>query len=109
MGVPSTLSVVRFKKTVADSILSYSMYAYPKEGILLLRGKTGKGEVLITEVLTPPSATQGRGFSGFSSFMLPMDRCHWHFAFSSLGGSEAFNSRPEPLLWEDHSDRSLSV
>ena len=67
------VSVVRFKRIVADSILSYSTHAYPKEGILLLRGKTEKDEILITEVLIPPLATHGRGFSGFSSFMLPMD------------------------------------
>ncbi len=67
------LKVVRFKKTVADSILSYSIHAYPKEGILLLRGKVMKDEVLITEVLIPPLATHGHGFSGFSGFMLPMD------------------------------------
>ncbi len=67
------LSVIRFKKTVADSILSYSIHAHPKEGILLLRGKAGKDEVLITDVLIPPLATHGRGFSGFSNFMLPMD------------------------------------
>ncbi|MGA3108118.1 MAG: Mov34/MPN/PAD-1 family protein [Candidatus Bathyarchaeia archaeon] len=67
------LSVIRFKKIVADSILSYSIHAYPKEGILLLRGKKGKDGVLITDVLIPPLATHGRGFSGFSSFMLPMD------------------------------------
>jgi len=64
---------VRFEKTVADSILSYSIHAYPKEGILLLRGKFDKDELLITDVLIPPLATHGRGFSGFSSFMLPMD------------------------------------
>jgi proteasome lid subunit RPN8/RPN11 len=77
------VSVVRFQRTVADSILSYSMHAYPKEGILLLRGKTGKDEVLVTEVLIPPLATHGRGFSGFSNLMLPMDLsvigvCHSH-------------------------------
>ena len=67
------VNVVQFKKTVTDSILSYSIHAYPNEGILLLRGKASKDEVLITEVLIPPLATHGRGFSGFSSFMLPMD------------------------------------
>src|SRR5208337_2253500 len=36
-------------------------------------------------------------------------KCDWHLALSSLGDSEAFNSRPEPLLREDHGDRSLSV
>lgn len=67
------LKIVRFRRIVADSILSYSIHAHPKEGILLLRGKTEKDNVLITEVLIPPLATHGRGFSGFSSFMLPMD------------------------------------
>jgi proteasome lid subunit RPN8/RPN11 len=66
-------SVVRFEKTVADSILSYSMGAYPKEAILLLRGRAGKDGVSITEIVIPPLATHGRGFSGFSSIMLPMD------------------------------------
>jgi proteasome lid subunit RPN8/RPN11 len=67
------IAIVRFKRTVADSVLSYSMHAYPKEGILLLRGKIGKDDVLITEVLIPPLATHGRGFSGFSTIMLPID------------------------------------
>lgn len=65
--------VVRFERTAADSILSYSMGAYPKEGILLLRGTAGRDEFLITDVVIPPLATHGRGFSGFSSIMLPMD------------------------------------
>jgi proteasome lid subunit RPN8/RPN11 len=65
--------IVRFEKSVADSILSYSLQAYPKEGILLLRGRARKDEVLITEVLIPPLATHGRGFSGFPKIMLPMD------------------------------------
>jgi len=66
-------SIVRFEKSVADSILSYSLDAYPREGILLLRGKANKNGILISEVVIPPLATHGRGFSGFSSMMLPMD------------------------------------
>jgi proteasome lid subunit RPN8/RPN11 len=65
--------VVRFERTVANSVLSYAMDAYPKEAILLLRGRAGKDGVWITEVVIPPLATHGRGFSGFSSIMLPMD------------------------------------
>lgn len=78
--------IVRFEKTVADSILSYSTHAYPKEGILLLRGKSGKDELLITDVLIPPLATHGRGFSGFSSFMLPMDLSVIGISHSHLSG-----------------------
>jgi proteasome lid subunit RPN8/RPN11 len=65
--------VVRFERTVADSMLSYAMDAYPKEAILLLRGRSGKDGFWITEVVIPPLATHGRGFSGFSNIMLPMD------------------------------------
>jgi proteasome lid subunit RPN8/RPN11 len=66
-------SLVRFEKSVADSILSYSMGAYPKEGILLLRGRAEKDEILISDVLIPPLATHGQGFSSFPRVMLPMD------------------------------------
>ena len=69
----SLSSIVRFEKSVADSVLSYALGAYPKEGILLLRGKSGKEGLLITDVVIPPLATHGHGFSGFSNMMLPMD------------------------------------
>jgi proteasome lid subunit RPN8/RPN11 len=65
--------LARFEKSVADSILSYSLDAYPREGILLLRGKADKNGILISEIVIPPLATHGRGFSGFSNIMLPMD------------------------------------
>jgi proteasome lid subunit RPN8/RPN11 len=61
------------EKSVADSLLSYALDAYPKEGILLLRGKASKGEILIDGILIPPLATHGQGFSSFSGSMLPMD------------------------------------
>ena len=65
--------IVRFEKSVADSILSSALDAYPREAILLLRGKAGKDEILINDILIPPLATHGRGFSGFPNIMLPMD------------------------------------
>jgi len=46
---------------------------YPRETILLLRGKAEKDQILISEILIPPLASHGRGFSGFSNVMLPMD------------------------------------
>ena len=64
---------IKFEQTAADSILSYAMGAYPREGILLLRGKANKEELVVTDVVIPPLATHGRGFSGFSNIMLPMD------------------------------------
>lgn len=67
------ISVVRFEESVANSILSSALDAYPNEAILLLRGKAGKNEILINDILIPPLATHGRGFSGFRGIMLPMD------------------------------------
>jgi proteasome lid subunit RPN8/RPN11 len=67
------IRVVRFEESVANSILSSAMDAYPNEAILLLRGKAGKDEILLSDVLIPPLATHGRGFSLFPGFMLPMD------------------------------------
>jgi len=81
------IRLVRFKKSVADSILSYAITAYPREGILLLRGKVGKGEILINNVLIPPLATHGRGFSGFPSIMLPMDLTLMGISHSHPSGS----------------------
>ena len=64
---------IRFEKSVADSILSSALDAYPNEAILLLRGRAEKDEILISDILIPPLATHGRTFSVFPRFMLPMD------------------------------------
>ena len=56
-----------------DSILSHAIDTYPREAILLLRGKKSGDELLINDIVVPPLATHGVGFSGFPSFMLPLD------------------------------------
>jgi len=65
--------IVRFEKSVADSILSSALHAYPNEAILLLRGKSAKEEIVINDILIPPLAIHGRGFSNFPRMMLPFD------------------------------------
>lgn len=67
------IRVVRPEESVANSILTSALEVYPNEAILLLRGELGKDEVLINDILIPPLATHGRGFSNFPRFMLPMD------------------------------------
>jgi hypothetical protein len=52
---------------------SSALAAYRKEGILILRGKSAEGEILIDDLVIPPLATHGRGFSTFPQIMLPMD------------------------------------
>jgi proteasome lid subunit RPN8/RPN11 len=60
-------------REVVESLLVYSRSAYPREGILLLRGKSKKGDVLVESVVIPPMATHGEGFSSFSWTMMPID------------------------------------
>lgn len=55
------------------SILKSAREAYPREVILLLRGKQKKGIIEITDLIIPPLATKGMGFASFPSHMLPMD------------------------------------
>jgi len=69
----SVLTSVRFEKSVVDSILSHALDMYPREAILLLRGKKERDELLVDEIVVPPLATHGVGFSGFRSHMLPLD------------------------------------
>ncbi len=60
-------------KEVVDSLLTYSLMAHPKEGILLLRGKVRKRVAEVSSVMIPPAAVHGAGFSSFNWFMLPID------------------------------------
>jgi len=63
---------VRVKKELIDGILSYSRDMHPREIILLLRGKAGN-DIEVNEMVMPPGAIQGLGFSGFQLHMLPFD------------------------------------
>jgi proteasome lid subunit RPN8/RPN11 len=67
------LTTVKFEKLVVDSILSHALDMYPREAILLLRGKKKRDEILVDEIVVPPLATHGVRFSAFPSYMLPMD------------------------------------
>ncbi|MCP8311211.1 MAG: Mov34/MPN/PAD-1 family protein [Candidatus Methylarchaceae archaeon HK02M1] len=62
-----------FKASVIDSLLSYAQNSYPDEGILLLRGKVRKYGIEVENVILPPFAIHGRGFSSFPLHTLPLD------------------------------------
>ena len=76
-----------FHKEVVDSLFSYSAMAYPNEGILLLRGKSKKGEVEVTGVVIPPLAVHGAASSSFSWWMLPVDLSYLGVAHSHPSGN----------------------
>jgi proteasome lid subunit RPN8/RPN11 len=72
---------------VVDSIFSYSKMFHPREGILLLRGRKRKGDVLeVDGVVIPPAAVHGGGFSGFSWNLVPMDLSYVGVAHSHPSG-----------------------
>jgi len=75
-----------------DAILENARTVYPRETILLLRGKAKKGRIEITDIVIPPLATHGRGFSSFPTYMLPMD-------FSLMGSVHSHPSGvPKPSV-----------
>jgi len=61
------------KRSVLESILSYARACHPREGILLLRGKTKRDVIEVNEVLLPPLSVKGKSFSAFPLYMLPID------------------------------------
>jgi len=75
-------------RSVINSILSYAKACYPREGILLLRGKMDKEKIAVNEVEVPPLAVHGCGFSNFPTYMLPID-------FSIIGTA---HSHPNGVL-----------
>ena len=86
-------------KELLDVIFEGAQRLYPKEYILLLRGKMNREAVTISDVLIPPLATYGKGFSGFPTFMLPM-------GFSIIGVA---HSHPSGSLEPSVKDRNLPM
>jgi proteasome lid subunit RPN8/RPN11 len=56
-----------------DAIFEGARRLYPRETILLLRGKRSKDSVEVRELVVPPLATHGHGFANIPLYMLPMD------------------------------------
>jgi proteasome lid subunit RPN8/RPN11 len=73
LGATVKAKQVSIKRSVIESILDYAKACYPKEGILLLRGKTRKDRIIVEDVEIPPLSVRGSGFSSFPRYMLPID------------------------------------
>jgi proteasome lid subunit RPN8/RPN11 len=67
------VSAVFIERKMLIYILKTAREVHPREMILVLRGKTKKNLTTITDLIVPPLATHGEGFSGFPPYMLPMD------------------------------------
>jgi len=64
---------VTIPREILVMLLESARTLHPKETIFLLRGKATKNSMIISELIIPPAATYGRGFSTFPMHMLPMD------------------------------------
>jgi proteasome lid subunit RPN8/RPN11 len=83
---------VSVSSELLQSIFEGARRLYPKETILLLRGKRSRDIIKVFDVIIPPFATYGRGFANIRTHMLPMD-------FSIIGTAHSHPSgdlRPSP-------------
>jgi proteasome lid subunit RPN8/RPN11 len=77
-----------------EAVFEGARNVYPRETILLLRGKKEKDVLSVTDLIIPPLANYGRGFSNIPLYMLPMD-------FSIIGTA---HSHPSGNLAPSHPD-----
>ena len=88
---------VTITRMAADGIISYSRGLHPNEAILILRGRSNRGQVAIDGLAIPPFASSGPYYSGFSDFFLPFDSsyvgtAHSHPSRSNRPSLEDLNS-----------------
>jgi len=67
------ISKVSLNKELLQAIFEGARSLYPKEVILLLRGRKRKNLIEITDLVVPPLANYGRGFADIKLHMMPMD------------------------------------
>jgi proteasome lid subunit RPN8/RPN11 len=78
---------ISLQKQVLDSILSYCQMKHPNEGILILKGKSKQGQILIDGLVIPPFNYSGPTFAGFPHSFLPFDMSYVGIVHSHPSGS----------------------
>ena len=78
---------VTLKNDVRDGILSYCKMKHPNESILILRGKSKNGNVIIDSLVVPPFSHTGPTFAGFPHSFLPLDLTYVGIVHSHPSGS----------------------
>jgi proteasome lid subunit RPN8/RPN11 len=79
--------IVSLKKDVVDSISSYCKIKHPNESILILKGKSKQGRILIDGLVIPPFSHTGPTFAGFPHSFLPFDMSYLGIVHSHPSGS----------------------
>jgi len=70
-----------------DGILSFCKMNHPNEGILILRGKSKRGNVFIDSLVIPPFSETGGDFAVFPHNPLPLDPSYVGIVHSHPVGS----------------------
>jgi len=76
---------VALEEELLQTILEGARRQYPRETVVLLRGRKGKNLIEITDLLIPPLANYGKGFANIPLHMLPTD-------FSIVGSAHSHPS-----------------
>ncbi len=79
--------LVTLKKDTRDGILSYCKMNHPNEGLLILKGKSKKGNVTIDGLVVPPFSESGPTFAGFPHSFLLFDLSYVGTVHSHPSGS----------------------
>lgn len=87
---------VSLKQKVMDSISSYCKIKHPNESILILKGKSKRGQITIDGLVIPPFNHTGPTFAGFPHSFLPFDMSYVGIVHSHPSGSA------EPSLTDLH-------
>ena len=78
---------VSLTKDTRDGILSFCKMKHPNEGILILKGKSKKGNIMIDGLVIPPFSETGPTFAGFPHNFLPLDMSYVGIVHSHPTGS----------------------
>jgi len=78
---------ITLKKDTRDGIISYCKMNHPNEGLLILKGKSKKGNVTIDGLVVPPFSESGPTFAGFPHSFLPFDTSYVGTVHSHPSGS----------------------
>ena len=78
---------VTLTKESKDGIISYCKMNHPDEMVLILKGRSKKGNVLIDGLVITPFSETGPTFAGFPSSFLPLDLSYIGMAHSHPEGS----------------------
>lgn len=70
---PKMQRTITITKETRDGILTYCKMNHPNEGILILRGRSNKGNVVVNGLVIPPFSHHGPTFAGFPHSFLPFD------------------------------------